>query len=484
MAEKLSKEAWIGFVKKRALDVDDTPLVKALEKLDRSDAGAPRIAALEAVAEQLKKQVVELTKKKKELGDKPFGEAKDKLYELLELAEAQHKEARQAAAEEEADDPALLTTAMVPLVRQLQRGDVQMHALIALTSKKVALLILRKPVSISRRKLLADYLQESSGIKYIAAECAGSSGQLEFLLEASASGLSKRLRQAVLDQTGLRCKVFVQFGEETETAEEEEAQKEAQEGAAPQAQSTAPGAPPLPPPMPPPMPPGRPIGEAEFTTRLKALLPRIVAAAASKEGQAAKLLASEAGALVRSGDVAGAQAKLDLVDKLLARLAGGSSPSPTAPQSAPQPAPQQALPTLDPRILAGWRVARTRWQQASEMVDEQIDALRLAVLQHARKGDEFAEAMTEIADKGLNAITGDHRVKLAAALLEIGDGAGGKLQAHAAKARAQLQAFDRFLASSTQIAACELNPFEVEVSIRATLQPALNAMSKLLEQGA
>jgi hypothetical protein len=53
-----------------------------------------------------------LTKRKKELGDKRFGEAKDKLYALLEEAEAQQKKAKAAAeaaqdGEEEADAPAL-----------------------------------------------------------------------------------------------------------------------------------------------------------------------------------------------------------------------------------------------------------------------------------------------------------------------------------------------------------------------------------------
>ena len=229
MAEKLSEATWTDFAKKQKLALDDKALVKALAGFDKAGDGKAeaRLAALDEVVEQLKKQVAALAKVKKQLGDKPFAAAKDKLFEIMDSAEKLQKELRQpppAEAEEE-DSPVLLTTAMVPLLRVLQKGEVQMHALIAATSKRAAVLIMRRSISPTRRKLLAEYLQEKSGIKYIVADVAGRRGEVDFLLDSPVAGMAKKLRQALLDQTGVRTKVFVQFGDETETDEGDEADR-------------------------------------------------------------------------------------------------------------------------------------------------------------------------------------------------------------------------------------------------------------------
>jgi hypothetical protein len=238
MAEKLAESTWTSYTKKQKLELEDKALLKALAGFDKAENGKPdaRLAALDEVTEQIRKQVAALVKVKKQLGDKPFGAAKDKLQELLQVAEKLQQDARQAslaekapaaakkpnppgAEDEEPDSPALLTTAMVPLVRVLLKGEVGMHALIAVAPKRAAVLIMRRSISASRRKLLAEYLQMTSGLKYVAAEVTGASGLLEFALDSASAGLSKKLRQAVLDQTGLRAKVFVKFGDDTETAE-------------------------------------------------------------------------------------------------------------------------------------------------------------------------------------------------------------------------------------------------------------------------
>jgi len=227
MAEKLSKEVWVAFAKKNKLSLEDGALIKALEKFDKCDEKQheARSAALEGIVEQVKKQVVLLAKAKKDLGDKLFGQTKDKLYELLDESEKlQKSEGKKAeeAEDEEADSPTLLTSAMIPLVRTLQKGETTMPALIAITSKKAAVLISRRAISPSRRKLLAEYLQETGGIKYLIAQCTGASGQLEFQLDSSPGGLSKRLKQAVFEQTGLRTRISLRFGEESESDGEEE----------------------------------------------------------------------------------------------------------------------------------------------------------------------------------------------------------------------------------------------------------------------
>jgi len=84
MAQTLTEASWTGFTKKQKLDLDDGALVKALSKLDKTGSSKPdqTVAALADVAEQIKKQVAALAKRKKELGDKPFNEVKGKLYDV------------------------------------------------------------------------------------------------------------------------------------------------------------------------------------------------------------------------------------------------------------------------------------------------------------------------------------------------------------------------------------------------------------------
>ena len=235
----------------------------------------------------------------------------------------------------------------------------------------------------------------------------------------------------------------------------------------------------------PPASPAAPSLEAQFIARLKALMPRLAQHAATREGQAAKLLASEAGLMARKADFATGLKNLDKIETLLARLAGAPPSPPTAaapatavPPSEPAtPAPPSAVARLDP---GAWQRARDQWRDASEAVDDQLNALRLAVVQGARTEPEYAEALAEIAGAGLNAITGRHRVQVAVALRELGDGAPARVEAHAARALAAVAAFRQFLRTSPQIAACDANPFEVEVQIRATLEPALDGLAQVL----
>ena len=161
--------------------MDDKALVKALAAYDKTgeSRAEPRLKALEEVIRQIPEQVKALVKRKKELGDKPFGEAKDKLYALLEEAEVLQKTTRAAAAaaaaekddDEEPDTPVLLTTKMVPLLRELRKGEAQMHALICTAGKNTAVLIMRRAISPSRRKLLAEAVDVKGGMKYIVGEC-------------------------------------------------------------------------------------------------------------------------------------------------------------------------------------------------------------------------------------------------------------------------------------------------------------------------
>lgn len=221
MAEELSEASWTGFVTKLQkdldaskvkFDLDDSSLVKALRKFGKTDESKlePRLAALQEVIDQIVKVVPALLKRKKAIGDKPFKEAKDKLYALQELAEALKKEAwAEAAADGEEETPALLTSKMIPLIRELRDGDATMRTLVAIAGKETVVLLSRKEISPTRGKLLKAQMTNPGGLKFIRGECLLEQGALTFVVQAPAAGLAKRLRAALFDQTQLRLKVRV-----------------------------------------------------------------------------------------------------------------------------------------------------------------------------------------------------------------------------------------------------------------------------------
>jgi hypothetical protein len=222
MADKLDKDDWTGFVKKHKLELDDKALVKALTALDKAGEDKPdeRARALSDVADEIKKMVPALAKRKKELGDKPFGLAKDKLYALLDLAEKGHKAALDAAAEakqkaakdakggkgdddEDDDSPAVLTTKLIPLIRQLKKGELRLPAMIGSISKTAAVLISKRSISNAKRKLLNEALDAAGGVKYAKGECYYEAGTLHFVMsEGKIGGLAKRVRAALLARPG------------------------------------------------------------------------------------------------------------------------------------------------------------------------------------------------------------------------------------------------------------------------------------------
>ena len=123
---------------------------------------------------------------------------------------------------------------------------------------------------------------------------------------------------------------------------------------------------------------------------------------------------------------------------------------------------------------ADWPVARADWQTACAAVDRQIAGLQ-AVLRAS--GDETLE---EIAEFGLNGITGAHRVKVMAGVLEVRDGAPAAMAMAGPKLLAAVRDFQSFLVSSEAVAVCDANPFGTPVSIRDTLGAGLAALATAL----
>ena len=124
----------------------------------------------------------------------------------------------------------------------------------------------------------------------------------------------------------------------------------------------------------------------------------------------------------------------------------------------------------------GFAAARAAWSSAVEQVDGQITALQAALRQ---SGDNDLRA---IAEYGLNGVTGNHKVRLMAALQDIGTGPASPRAA--ATAIAVITPFRAHLASDERVAVCDENPFGVAVAIRATLDPPLAALQRVLTQTA
>ncbi|WP_149535567.1 hypothetical protein [Siccirubricoccus phaeus] len=131
---------------------------------------------------------------------------------------------------------------------------------------------------------------------------------------------------------------------------------------------------------------------------------------------------------------------------------------------APGPAEGKAAP--------GWSAAFAGWRAATAAVDAQIASLQAALRAAG------SPVLQEIAEYGLNGLTGNHRVRLTAALQELGAAPGPKLAQAAPKLGTLLQEFEAFLAGpNPKLDVVEDNPFGVPVGIRATLVPALRALA-------
>ena len=112
--------------------------------------------------------------------------------------------------------------------------------------------------------------------------------------------------------------------------------------------------------------------------------------------------------------------------------------------------------------------ATAAWRAAMESVDAQIAALQTAL----RQTDD--DELHEIAEYGLNAVTGGHKVKLTAALIGAEHGGAGDRQ----KLAALIPPFRAHLEGDERVEAVDENAFGVAMSVRATLLPALDALER------
>jgi len=136
------------------------------------------------------------------------------------------------------------------------------------------------------------------------------------------------------------------------------------------------------------------------------------------------------------------------------------------PDSPHRPAPPSIL-----QALADFDAAQAQ-------VDSQIGQLQ-GELQNSPDPE-----LRRIGQFGMNALTGNTRVRLQAALLELRASlpqADPKLAGNAARLAGQMA---NYLAQDIKVRACDRNPFKVQVSIATTLGGAANRLSAALQQAA
>ena len=149
MSDKpLTEAAWKTFSKGGSYK--DAPLLKALAALDRAEKGGAQ-AQLEAL-EELEKQADALRKANK--ADKKLGDYLDDLDKALARQRKTSQaalEAEKRSSDEEEESPALLTSKMIPLLREVHKEGVRLHALVAVAGRETVVLLSRQAISSAHR---------------------------------------------------------------------------------------------------------------------------------------------------------------------------------------------------------------------------------------------------------------------------------------------------------------------------------------------
>ncbi len=227
--------------------VKDNGLQKALEKLgkvadDAHDEAAKALAEVTKLAQALKKDraVAAMAEVVKYLGS--MIDAAEDAAKLVEKDQAEQEKKQkaeqkaQAAAEarkkkdddEEADDEdedeeddetsELLTTKFKPLLKLVQKGNT-LQTLVAKSGKKVVIMLSRKPIPPARRRILSEALGGGS-TKYYPGTCSLEAGVVTFHLSAEVAGLTKLVKLALLEQSGIRINKVLCRGEDGEDNED------------------------------------------------------------------------------------------------------------------------------------------------------------------------------------------------------------------------------------------------------------------------
>jgi len=429
----LSELEWKKFAKGRGLK--DAALIKAFAALENAKTPAQQLEALADIEKQadiLRKA----DKSDKEL-QTWLGSLDKDLDKQRKLSQFEAKKAEAAADEE--DSPAALTTQMVPLLRQVAKGG-ELPVVLATTSAKVAVLVAKRSIAPSRRKLLTDYLGVTGGVKFIAGHCLFEQNAHTFVLATQAAGLAKKIKAALLEQTNLRFKVRVR-GEDPADIDDDGDEAGAEQGDEHEGEETAPDE------------------QAHFNKRLATLIAAFKEATA--KGLAAapvlKLKLAEAGALAQKKQFDAANAQLDEAEALL------KSPS-------------------RPRSLVQMQASRLAWDSLRKNVQAQLQRLEASVLDAVRKynadesaEDEYDETGVATSVKSLYAMLDALDTRLIDKLDEALNAEGAERDRLNAEAAVIAREYQAFVDSDPLIQEIDANGF-VPTNIRAEVLRTLGQL--------
>ena len=85
--------------------------------------------------------------------------------------------------------------------------------------------------------------------------------------------------------------------------------------------------------------------------------------------------------------------------------------------------------------------------------------------------------LKQIAEFGLNGVTGDHKVPLMAAIRELDSAPAEKLKGLVAKAGGIAASFKAHIDKDERVTECDQNPFGVQVSIKKSIGGALDKLN-------
>ncbi|MDY0744408.1 hypothetical protein SNE35_07815 [Paucibacter sp. R3-3] len=425
----LSELEWKKFAKGKGLK--DAALIKAFAALESAKAPAQQLEALAEIEKQadiLRKA----DKSNKEL-QTWLGSLDKDLDKQRKLSQFEAKKA-EATAEEE-DSPAALTTQMVPLLRQVAKGG-EFPVVLASTGAKVAVLVAKRSIAPSRRKLLTDYLGVTGGVKFIAGHCLFEQNAHTFVLATQAAGMAKKIKAALLEQTNLRFKVRVR-GEDPADIDDDGDEP----GAEHEGEETAPDE------------------QGHFNKRLATPIAAFKEATAKglAAAPALKLKLAEAGALAQKKQFDAANAQLDEAEALL------KSPS-------------------TPRSLVQMQASRLAWDSLRKNVQAQLQKLEASVLEAVRKHnadesaeDEYDETGVATSVKSLYAMLDTLDTRLIDKLDEALNAEGAERDRLNAEAAGIAREYQAFVDSDPLIQEIDANGF-VPTNIRAELQRTLGQL--------
>lgn len=456
MADKhLTELEWKKFSKGK--DLKDGPLAKALAALEKgSSGGEDPVEALEEVERQSQ------ALRKSAKGDKTVAayldELDDTLGKRLQAARSAAKmraakgstkggdKDKGDAAEEAEDSPAALTTGLVPLLRQVQKGTT-LHAMILTDGgKATAVMLARREIAATRSKLLKEYLGISAAKPPILGQCLFEANLITFVVPTEVAGMAKKIKAALLAQTEMRWKVRVR-GLDPNVVDEDDEGDVAAAGDAAQAEAVPPA---------PPEPPAPDL--APLLAAMGKLRPGIQQVAAARPALKGDLLAQVAAfqAAVQQGDAAGAREQLFALAAQVKRIQG------------------ELGETGATEGVVQFEQIHLEWDGAKKAVHDRLMSLNAAIL---ADGDDD-ESRTAAAK--LDRVLARFNEGLGDTLDELRNAAPAARGGIAAKAQGIADRYLDYLASDALVAHVESNPFDIDVGARELLSARLNALKREL----